>query len=92
MTTSLLVKFYYFALVLFIWCNVRNIMELLLPCCRSPKMMNLMRAYEETNRATEGIVDYYNANRDLRIFLDILATKYGLVHALAAMTLFDTVI
>ena len=89
MTTSLLVKVYYFALLFFILCNALKIM-LLFPCCRSLK--KLMRAYEKTNRTREGIVDYYNANRDLRILLDILATNYGLGHAMAAMALFDTVI
>ena len=89
MTTSLLVKVYYFALLFFILCNMIKIM--LFPCLRSRKMKNLMRAYEKTNRTREGIVDYYNANRDLTIFLDILATKYGLGHAMAAMALFDTV-
>ena len=55
------------------------------------KMKSLVRSYEETNRETEGIVEYYKANGDLRILLDILATNYGLGHAMAAMALFDTV-
>ena len=80
---------YYSALFLFIVCNIIKIMKLL-PCCG--KMKRLMRAYAETNRATEGIVEYYNANRDLRIILDLLATNYGVGYAMAAMTLLDTVI
>ena len=55
-------------------------------------MKRLMRAYKENSKATEGIVEYYNANRDLRILLDLLATNYGMGRAMAAMTLFDTVI
>ena len=82
---------YYSALIMFILCQMIKIMKLL-PCFGSQKMKSLMRSYEETNRAREGIVDYYNANRDLRILLDILATNYGLGHAMAAMALFDTVI
>ena len=84
---------YYSALVLFILCHMINIRNLL-PCFGNQNMKYLLRSYEELNpnRTTEGIVEYYNANRDLRILLDILATNYGLGHAMAAMALFDTVI
>ena len=82
---------YYFALFLFILCNIIKIMKLL-PCFGSLKMKRLMRAYAETNRAKVGIVEYYNANRDLRIILDLLATNYGVGYAMAAMTLIDTVL
>ena len=74
---------------LFILCNMIKMLKL---SHGNLKMKSLVRSYEETNRETEGIVEYYKANGDLRILLNLLATKYGLGHAMAAMALFDTVI
>ena len=93
MTPSLLVIFYLSALLFFILCSILKILVLLrlLPCFGS-RMKRLMKAYRNCSGATEGIVEYYNANRDLAILLDLLATNYGVGHAMAAMTLFDTVI
>ena len=84
-------KLYLFALFSLIACNINKMLNLY-PCTGNKKMKRLMRAYKENSKATGGIVEYYNANRDLRILLDLLATNYGMGRAMAAMTLFDTVI
>ena len=86
---------YVLALLVFILCNLIKIMALL-PCFGSWKMKRLMRAYRRCSSATEGIVEYLLCiplcYTDLRFLLDRLATNYGVGHAMAAMTLFDTVI
>ena len=81
---------YYVALLAFCLCNLIKIGNLL-PNFRSLKTQ--MEVYSKAlgDRASEGIVDYYNANRDLRILLDLLADNYGLGHAMAAMALLDKV-
>ena len=81
---------YYVALLAFSLCNLIKIGNLL-PHFRSLKTQ--MEVYSKAlgERASEGIVDYYNANRDLRILLDLLADNYGLGHAMAAMALLDKV-
>ena len=81
---------YYDALLAYSLCNFIKIVNLL-PYFGSLKTQ--MEVYSKAlgDRASEGIVDYYNANRDLRILLDLLADNYGLGHAMAAMALLDKV-
>ena len=87
--------------VLYILCNIYNLLWLLFPCFG--RLSRAMEAYRHNMKEREknsGMTDseilgdlydiYYN-NRDLRLLLDLLATSSGVAPAIAIMTLFDKV-
>jgi len=85
--------------ILYILCNVYNLMWLSFPCFG--KLSRLMSTYKSNMRSREGdtmktdkqilgdLYDIYYNNRDLRLLLDLLATSSGVAPAIAIMTLFD---
>ena len=81
---------YYDALLAYSLCNFIKIVNLL-PYFGSLKTQMEVYRKELGDSASGGIVEYYIANRDLRILLDLLANNYGLGHAMAAVALLDEV-
>ena len=87
--------------LIYILCNVYNVLWLLFPCFG--KLSRVMSAYKynmiernhgsgKSDREVLGdLYDIYYNNRDLRLLLDLLATSSGVAPAIAIMTLFDNV-
>ena len=87
----------------FILTNIYNILWVLVPCFG--KLNSVMRAYKKSKREAakndnEKPVDekilgdlyyIYYKNRDLKLFLELLAMGSGVAPAISFMTLFDSV-
>ena len=88
-------------ITVYIICNIYNLLWALLP--HLGVLSTFMRAYEKSRRAAQvgmkqddkqilgDLYDIYYHNRDLRLFLELLAVSSGVAPALSVMALFDGV-
>ena len=89
-------------IVVYILTNIYNILWALLPCLG--KLSTVMRAYKKSKREQRGangkeddeeilgdLYGIYYKNRDLKLFLELLAMGSGVAPAISVMTLFDSV-
>ena len=86
---------------MYIISNIYNLLWALLP--HLGVLSTFMRAYEKSRRAAQvgmkqddkqilgDLCDIYYHNRDLRLFLELLAVSSGVASALSVMALFDEV-